>query len=702
MIRLPVILLGLATALCPGVTAQDERQPMDTAQRIAELEARLESDDSDAESHYELGQLLLASGRGGAEGHFRRATELAPDSAQYWLARANAERSRTLVLTRRGVGGLLDRAVEAAERTGSPALTEARYQRVRERWRRYEIVTHRYLMQGEATQVDLRGFMEDWRNVEIFFERFARPDPDPEGERLLDEIAAALDTALASAPGHAGAAGLRVVTALEAGAPENALEVADRAVRAAPDSPRSWALRGLALTQLERWANAEVAFDSALARMDASERRRYLDVASILKPVDATRTAELDPEALRTFASIYWGLVQPSYLSDLNEVRTEFFARLTYVEARGWRDERAAIYLRYGPPDIEASLGQARISEVDAVGVLESQRNTLVWAYTTFELRFVFTVAPGADEATFAGDFGMFVHEAARVVPVRFDNVAAVHDADTALVQLAQFRGDEDRTTLAVFGFTPIGRMAGGTTAAEVQLEAGVVVRDLRLRDAYRNVTTERIALDDTAHVERRSWRLSLMPGEYLLRVEAAIPALGQRARSTTPLRIDPFPNDSLRLSTVIVAERVEPRDSTPERWTDFFLDPSIGLFHPSEPVALLWEMYNLQPDSLGIARYRVDLEISVKDVERGSVAGRIIGGILDAVGLSARGDDAVALSYEGQAVIDPRAEKPEYLTVDLGNATPATYGVVLTITDLVSGQSVAQRRQFLVTEAEP
>ena len=94
--------------------------------------------------------------------------------------------------------------------------------------------------------------------------------------------------------------------------------------------------------------------------------------------------------------------------------------------------------------------------------------------------------------------------------------------------------------------------------------------------------------------------------------------------------------------------------------------------------MALLWEMYNLEPDSLGVARYRVDLEISVKNLERGSVAGRIIGGILDAVGLSARGDDQVALSYEAEAPVRRRGEKPEYLTVDLGNATPATYAIIL------------------------
>ena len=679
-----------------------QEAPIDTALRIAELEARVSANDGDADAHYRLGKLLLGAGRGGADDHLRRATELAPDSAQYWLARADVQRRATLVLARRGVGGLLDRAVEAAERTGSPYLAEAIYQRVRERWRRYEVVTHRHLMQGDATQVDLRGFMEDWRNVEIFFERFARPEADPEGPRLLGEIATELDAALAASPAHRGAAGLRVVVALEGGSPDAALETADRVVRAAPTASSGWAFRGLALARLDRWPDAQAAFDSALKRMSPDEVARYVDVAPILKPIDAARAAELDLGALRTFASVYWGIAQPSYLTNVNEIRTEYFARRTYVDARGWEDERAAIYLRYGPPDIEASLGQGRISETDALGVLEGQRNTLVWAYTSFQLRFVFTVPAGSDEADFAGDFGIFVREASRTVPVRFDNVPAVRNADTALVQLAQFRGDGDWTTLAVFSFAPIGRMARAADVTEAQLDAGVIVRDLRLRDVYRNVASERIAVGDSEQVERRSWRLSLAPGEYLLRVEAAIPATGGKARSTTPLRIDSFPGDSLRLSTVIVAERVAPRDSIPARWSDFFLEPSIGHFYPGEPVALLWETYNLEPDSLGVARYRVDLEISVKDVARGSVAGRIIGGILDAVGLSARGDDQVVLRYEAQAPIAPRAEKPEYVTVDLGTATPGTYAVIVSITDLVSGQSVTQRRQFLVTKPAP
>jgi len=697
MTRLAATLLTLTAAISQPLAPQSA--PVDTARLVADLEARITADEADADAHFRLGEILLAAGRGGAEDHLRRATELAPDSAQYWLARANARRRETLVLARRGVGGLLDQAVEAAERTGSPFLAEARYQRARERWRRYEVVTHRHLMQGEATQVDLRGFMEDWRNVEIFFERFARPEPDPEGPRLLAEITTEIDRALHASPAHRGALGLKVVAALEAGAPEAALEAADRAVGVASTAPHPWALRGLALARLDRWADAQAAFDSALARMEPPELARYVDVTAILKPIDAARTEGLDLPALRTFASVYWGIAQPSYLTPENEARTEFFARRAYVDARGWEDERAAVYLRYGPPDIEASLGQGRISEVDAVGALEGQRNTLVWAYTTFQLRFVFTVPAGSAQAAFAGDFGAFVREANRVVPVRFDNVPAVRSADTALVQLAQFRGDGDWTTLAVFGFAPIGRMAQGAAVTAADLDAGVIVRDLRLRDVYRNVTTERIAIGNSEQVERRSWRLSLAPGEYLLRVEAAIPALHRRARSTSPLRIDPIPTDSLRLSTVIVAERVAPRDSTPARWSDFFLEPSIGHFYPGEPVALLWEMYNLEPDSDGIARYRVDLEISVKDLERGSIASRIVGGFLDAVGLSARGDDQVVLSYEAQAPITPRGEKPEYVTVDLGNATPATYAIILRITDLVSGQSVMQRRQFLVTK---
>ncbi len=147
------------------------------------------------------------------------------------------------------------------------------------------------------------------------------------------------------------------------------------------------------------------------------------------------------------------------------------------------------------------------------------------------------------------------------------------------------------------------------------------------------------------------------------------------------------------------MAERVAPRDSTYTSWKDFFIQPSAGRLGPDAPIALLWEIYNLEPDSTGRARYTVDLRFTVREVERRGFIARILGGIGDAVGLSARGDDEVLLSYDRSVAAVAGGRQVEYLTVELEDAPQALYGIWVTVTDAVRGRSLTTRRQFMVTD---
>jgi hypothetical protein len=241
--------------------------------------------------------------------------------------------------------------------------------------------------------------------------------------------------------------------------------------------------------------------------------------------------------------------------------------------------------------------------------------------------------------------------------------------------------------------------MARGATVGELDLTVAAVVRDGRMRDRQRDGRQERVRADDSLLIERPSFRFELEPAEYLLRLEARLPALERSARSTSLLQLRSYGTDSLMLSDVLVAERVAPRDSSFDRWRDFLLVPSAGRFTPNAPVGLLWEIYNLTPDSTGTARYTVDLRITVRNVERRGFAARILGGIGDAIGLSARGDDAVALTYDRAAAARPGGIQVEYLSVELEDAPKAEYAVSLTITDRVSGASREALRRIVVTD---
>jgi len=126
---------------------------------------------------------------------------------------------------------------------------------------------------------------------------------------------------------------------------------------------------------------------------------------------------------------------------------------------------------------------------------------------------------------------------------------------------------------------------------------------------------------------------------------------------------------------------------------------PSAGRFKPDDPVGLLWEIYNLTPDSLGVAHYTVDVRFTVTNVERRGFAARIFGGLGDAVGLSARGDEQVALGYDREVEATPGGRQVEYLMVELEGAPVAEYGITITVTDQVANTSVEALRRIVVTE---
>jgi GWxTD domain-containing protein len=689
----------------------------DTTGAIADCEAVAVGPPESAEARYQAGRLLLArflagaettADRDRAERHFRRATDLAPDSARYVLGLAEIARTRTLVFERSQVDDLVDRALALARAHGSGDLAEIEFRAAVVDWERYEQLAHRYLFFGEAQTVDPYVMMNEWKDVEWFFGSQVRPVSDDPGGADRHAAEEHLRAALAADPRHVGSAGLLAVLLLEEDRSAEAVALGRATVQAAPDSGRAWAVLGMALAREQLWADAQAAFDTALRRMRPEDAAPYANLGPILKGLDQARYAEMTPPQQATLNHMYWAVSQPLFLGEVNEVQVEFFTRLTYVvhrwsdpfrRAPGYDSDRGAVYLRWGPPDIRASFGRGAQSQRDAVGSLESERNTIVWVYNASQLRFVFSMTPGFGRTSFSGDFRTFYNEARNLFPVRFDNVPTVAEMDTILVQFAQFRGEGTASTeLGVFAFAPIGRMARGVAAGDLQLETAAMVRDGRMADVQSHRRDEVIRGGDALQVERRSFRFEVEPAEYLLRVEARLPAVGRAARSTSALVVRAYGTDSLTLSDVLVADRVAPRDSNFTRWTDFLLSPSAGRFAPNDPVGLLWEIYNLTPDSLGIARYTVEVRFTVLSVERRGFAARILGGLGDAMGLSARGDDQVALTYDREAAGAAGGRQVEYLLVDLDDAPLGDYGIAVRVLDRATGRAVEALRRVTVT----
>jgi hypothetical protein len=154
-------------------------------------------------------------------------------------------------------------------------------------------------------------------------------------------------------------------------------------------------------------------------------------------------------------------------------------------------------------------------------------------------------------------------------------------------------------------------------------------------------------------------------------------------------------------MSDVVAAAAVAPRDSSTTHWSELLVQPSAGRFRPGQPVALFWEIYNLTPDTAGIARYEVSVRFTVGEIERRGFA-MFLGGIADAAGLSAEGDDEATVTYRRDRGVAPGGRAVEYLSVDLRGAPEATYMITVAVTDLVGHHTVTAERPIAVTRTLP
>jgi GWxTD domain-containing protein len=700
----PTVLLIL---LAPAGLAQtlEEAEHLvargDTAGAIAALEAVIAANERNAEAHYRAGVLRLARAKdAGAvsedrrkgEAHLRYATRFAPDSARYWLALADFFRSQNLVTLRMQVPRVVGRALEAADHSANPvAIAEAEYRTARVAWDRWQQYGRRYRSSSAGTRAVVPDVNAEWKEWQQFITQSVLPGPTDQGTRYLAAAEEALRRGLAARPLDVRLLGLLVVVFGEAGRWEEAAAILRHVTGLAPDSGGAWALYGLTLARSNRWREAQQAFQTALARMTPAERAPYENIGQIMRRADRIRWEQTPYAERAAFDSVYWRTAQPLVFTETNELQAEFYARLTYVDHRwsdewrgyrGWENDKGAVYVRYGPPDFW-SPG--------------------LWVYLVPRFRFVFGQMPGFVRAYFAGDSREAFRVAQTLSPARFDNVPVYRAMDTIPIQAAQFRGPGDSTAIAVFGAVPLRRMTDSLALATVPLISGALLQDQRGRELLRDRRTETVHLSsETPAVQHRSWRLTIGPGEYVLRVEAHVPALDRAARGVRPFAVRSYWGSWLMLSDLLLAGRVTPRDSTAARWSDYLIEPNGGWFTPGQSVGLLWEIYNLAPDETGHVYYAVDLRFTVESITRRSVVAQIIGGLGDALGVSAKGDDRITLHYTRTADAHPSHVNVEHLMVDLKDSPEGRYTVEVGVRDLRTGGSVVRQQVVHVDRAPP
>ncbi len=196
-------------------------------------------------------------------------------------------------------------------------------------------------------------------DTEGFQDRGTHWTPRPDSPELTEARGDLLDVlaeAAAEHPGDAWVAGQQVAYLIESGMASRALESAERC------RAEIWwcaALTGYALHELARFADAESAFETALASMPEATRTLWLDPSWLVEPSDRGRLGfgaadgEAQPAARR-----FWALANPLLLLDGNPLRTAHFSRHVLARVRSdarnihalrWGDDLTQLMIRYGP-----------------------------------------------------------------------------------------------------------------------------------------------------------------------------------------------------------------------------------------------------------------------------------------------------------------------------------------------------------------
>lgn len=705
---------GVADSLI--AVALDRARAGDTSTALRTLDRATKVAPKHAPAHYQRGMLLARASELGMSDLFRRrsatkaikrALDLDPGNPLY-LVELGRIRLKTPFL-RLDAQRLFRRALDAAEKRGDMrVLADVRWELGQIHERRYITMANRRMMTASTRTFDPEIALEDWHYTNNFFNQWSVPVEDA-GELDYRKAEEFYRLALAADSTHLGAS-VGLLGLLHDGFRFEEMAAAARALRSSsPNEPRLLMAEGLALHRLDRDLEAGRLFDLALPLLGEAERRDMLSLVHLLRKDDAREYSTLGDTARSAYDALYWSLLDPLRLTPVNEALVEFLSRLTYADLRyssaefgirGWHTDRGDIYMRYGPPP---KIGTVAPETAESQNMESIANVTTVWYYPDTKMRFVFVGPPAMNSSRFAGDFRAYAENIRYLEPVSFANIEARFPVDSIGVQVARFRGTgAGDVDVSIFADLPTAAMLRDTDVREASLETGFFLSDVRRRTLVAERDTATVALTDDRPdaVSSRSWRQALAPGEYLYRVEARQPISGRNARGLAAMPVRPFNEGAHELSDILVAKSIGLKSGgeKPLSRDDLLISPVGRLtFTPGDTLYLYWESYGLVADSTGVGRARIDLALRVDELQRETGIEVFLGRIGDAIGVTAKGDNRVSLSYERVVNANAMERAPDYLALGLGSAPPGTYTLEITVTDLVSRTAASQNRVLQV-----
>jgi len=387
-----------------------------------------------------------------------------------------------------------------------------------------------------------------------------------------------------------------------------------------------------------------------------------------------------------------------------------------YGQPMAWTQDRGDPYLRFGHEGTVSRTDPCMSVRVKEP-VLISANLVINWSYR--DLEFSFLRSPGRISADMiSGEMGSLLDRVEEPAMVRFTpesrQLAEQLEAELPQFylprtitaergyphQLARFLGEApDLIRLEVHGAPPL---PGLRVAPGGSLDAGLFLHDDMWHEIWRN--KQSVAVPDTAL--GMSYLVEVSPGQYHYTLEARETAPDSvprpLGRTRHPVLAERFDRDRLSVSDLLLANDIIPRASNVTRRDQLQIEPSRTLrFRSGEPVHVYFEIYGLERDGQGGARYRLDVEV-VELPPPGSPPGllkRITGVLLDRFRRGERAPLDSSTGWERSVEAVAASDRvPDFFELRLPAARAAEYQVRITVTDLVGETTAETARGFRVT----
>lgn len=725
----------------------------DTAGAVALLETRVRRSMRDGVSWHRLGHLYWEQARSNRRGGYisdprtirllqaadsalRLATQFAPDSARYWLnlGRFNLESG---VSTMRFSGTQqADKALSVAKRHGDALLTaEAEDQVGQAAWRRFEATSNRALIDplnriqlganGAPTASDPTALLnpDNGLNAGAFNRNLGRDYvmsvvkhliKPPTGAADLETAHAHFQRAVQQNPSSQRYARHLAMTMATRKQWEELRQLASERAKAFPFDAESRLMLGLALWRSNQVSASRAAFDSALVLLDEREQARLTSITRVLRPgspiakaragtgMDSLTYSKLPVGQQQAVTRAFWESNDPLASTTENEMQLELLARVVYADLR-WTDDmlgyrgadtdRGRILVRYGPPDLEITMGSALTASRSGgeAGV------TLVWSYD-FGITFFFDLRPGFASADIAMYDQPFVEGVFEQRPLSMHNLAVARDVDSLPLRPVQFRATGDSTDVVLVGaFTPR-QLLGDLELESVTIASLVKATDFLAPNPSAQRGEFRVASAALDTPTSRHWTQRVGRNVTMLRVELTQDDSRRALRNTQLLQADSgrgFGMSDVLITRPLPPERAPSATST-QRWSALGLTPVGDVADSGSTIGLVWEVYDLAPGEAVTARngqYRVSVQLQS---ERGALATatlRLRDGLGRLIGRPGS-NDPFSIAFDRTAVVQTLSL--DYVSLDLGTLPRGRYRLRVDILDLNS-----QRKTFRDTALE-